>query len=83
MDGILSRGRKETIPDQWESQILARILLKHGVIMVTDAQRKIVEDMHMKWAPNIEEALKMATEITGKLESKITVIPDGVSVVVK
>lgn len=83
IDGILSRGRKEIIPDQWESQILARILLKHEVIMVTDTQREIVEDMHMKWAPNMVEALKMATKITGNLESKITVIPDGVSIVVK
>ncbi|MFW6266124.1 MAG: nickel-dependent lactate racemase [Halanaerobiales bacterium] len=81
MDRIMARDRKETIPDQWESQILARILLKHEVIMVTDAPKEMVEDMHMKWADNLEEAIKMADKIVGK-ESKVTVIPDGVSVVV-
>jgi len=82
IDGILSRGRKETIPDQWESQILARILLKHEVIMVTDTQRGIVENMHMKWAASIEEAIEMADEMLGN-RSKITIIPDGVSVIVR
>ncbi len=82
MDEILSRDRSETIPDQWESQILARILLEYQVIMVTDAPRNMVESMHMKWASSIEDALDMAEEITGK-SSEITVIPDGVSVIVR
>ncbi len=82
MDDILARGRNDTLPDQWESQILARILLKFEVIMVTAAPRRMVEDMHMKWAANMEEALELAEEIVGK-EATITVIPDGVSVIVK
>lgn len=82
MDNILSRDRNETIPDQWESQVLARILLKFDVIMVTDVAREIVENMHMKWAPDLEKAVKMAEELLGTRETKITVIPDGVSVVI-
>ncbi len=35
MDDILAIKRGETVPDQWEAQILCRILLKHRVIMVT------------------------------------------------
>jgi len=81
-DEIMARNRDETIPDQWESQILARILLKHKVIMVTDIQREIVENMHIKWAASIEEAIEMADEILGNT-SKITIIPDGVSVIVR
>jgi len=82
IDEIIARNRDETIPDQWESQILARILLKHEVIMVTNASKKIVENMHMKWAANVEEAIEMADEMLGN-RGKITIIPDGVSVIVR
>lgn len=81
MDDIMLRNRNETLPDQWESQILARILLRYKVIMVTDAPKEIVENMHMKWAASVVEAIEMADEILGGL-NKITIIPDGVSVIV-
>lgn len=83
MADILSRGKEETLPDQWESQVLARILLKHEVIMVTDADRRIVEDMHMHYAADLEEALEKAIEMTAETFYQVTVIPDGVSVIVK
>jgi nickel-dependent lactate racemase len=83
MEDILDRDRKETIPDQWESQILARILAKFTVIMVTDAPREMVEDMHLKWAFDIENALEMAEKIVNKEKASVTVIPDGVSVIVQ
>jgi nickel-dependent lactate racemase len=82
IDEIMARNRNKTIPDQWESQILARILLKCKVIMVTNASKKMVENMHMKWAASIEEAIKMADEMLGN-RGKITIIPDGVSVIVR
>ena len=83
MEDILARGRKETIPDQWESQILARILLKFEVIMVTDAPEEMVEDMHMHWASDLESALSLAEGLLDDEEASITAIPDGVSVVVE
>jgi len=82
MDEIIARNRDETIPDQWESQVLARILLKYKVIMVTNTSKEIVENMHMKWAANVDEAIEMADEMFGN-RNKITVIPDGVSVIVR
>jgi len=82
MDEIIARNRDETIPDQWESQILARILLKHKVIMVTDAPKKMVEDMHMKWASNLNSAIKMAEFFLKNDKAKINIIPDGVAVVI-
>lgn len=82
MDEIINRDQNKTIPDQWESQILARILLKHKVIMVTNASKEIVENMHMKWASSVAEAIKMADKMLGN-RSKITVITDGVSVIVR
>ena len=73
----------DTVPDQWEFQILARILEKYTVIMVTDeCDPQMIKNMHMKHAYNFENALNMAFEIKGK-DAKVSVIPDGVSVIVK
>lgn len=86
MNEILARGRNETIFDQWESQILMRMLLNFTIIMVTKAPREMVEAMHLKYADNIDEAFKMAKAVLaakGVTEPKVTVIPDGVSVIVK
>lgn len=86
MDEILARGRNETVFDQWEAQILMRMLLKFTIIMVTEAPKQMVEDMHMKYAASVDDALAMAKEVLAKkgiTDPKITVIPDGVSVIVK
>ena len=81
-DRVLQIPMEETIPDQWEIQILARILVRHKVIFVTDPEnRQLIEDMHMTYAENIEEALRMAREIKGE-DAKIAFVPDGVSVIV-
>ena len=86
MDEILARGRNETVFDQSEAQILMRMLLKFTIIMVTEAPQQMVEDMHMKYAASIDDALAMAKDVLAKkgiTDPKITVIPDGVSVIVK
>ena len=86
MDEILARGRNETVFDQWEAQILMRMLLKFTIIMVTEAPQQMVEDMHMKYAASVDDALAMAKEVLAKkgiTDPKITVITDGVSVIVK
>lgn len=86
MDEILARGRNETVFDQWEAQILMRMLLKFTIIMVTEAPQQMVEDMHMKYAASVDDALAMAKEVLAKkgiTDPEITVIPDGVSVIVK
>jgi len=77
------KSRIETIPEQWEYQILARILSKHTVIMVTDKiEPDIIKKMHMKHAKTLEQALEKAREITTQ-DAKINVIPEGVSVIVR
>lgn len=73
----------ETIPDQWESQILARILMKHRVIFVSRPEmEQTIREMKMDFAASIEQAVAMAREEKGK-DSRITVIPNGVSVIIK
>ena len=83
MQLFLSRGRLETVPDQWEAQILTRILLHSRVIYVSEMPDDIIKNMHMIPAHSIDEALTKAKNILGKENIKIAVIPDGVSVVVK
>lgn len=69
--------------DQWEAQILARILCKANVIIVTDkCDPSIITNMHIMHAFTLEEALEKAHKIVGENE-KITVIPDGISVILK
>lgn len=83
MQLFLSRGRLETVPDQWEAQILTRILLHSRVIYVSEMPDDIIKNMHMIPAHSIDEALTKAKNILGKEKIKIAAIPDGVSVVVK
>lgn len=83
MSRFLATPSERTVPDQWEAQILCRILQKHEVIMVTHAPREMVEAMQMHWTDDLRDAVAMADCLLGRKDSPITVIPDGVSVIVK
>jgi len=73
----------ETIPDQWESQILARILMKHRVIFVSRPEMaSTLREMKLEYAATLEEAVDMAQTDRGG-NASITVIPNGISVIVK
>jgi nickel-dependent lactate racemase len=79
---ILTVPQKETLPDQWEYQILARILTKHRVILVTDlCDGTLIRSMRMEHASTLQDALSMALETAGP-DARFTIIPDGVSVIV-
>ena len=79
---FLSRSAEETIPDQWQSQIFARILQRATVIYVSDCEDELIRDLHMIPAKDVQSALRMAEDILGNPQATITVIPDGVSVIV-
>ncbi len=83
MDLFLRRGRNETVPDQWQTQIMLRVLMRARIIYISEMDDKIVEKMHMIPAHSIDEAIKKAKELLGKDDVTITAIPDGVSVVVQ
>lgn len=74
--------RSASVADQWEAQILARILCKCEVILVADpCSREMITNMHMLWAEDLEQALEMAKAKTGT-KAKVIIIPDGVAVIV-
>ncbi len=73
--------RDQTPPDQWEYQILARILASFKVILVTaDCDHDMLRQMHLDAARTLEEALAKAFLIAGP-QSRVAVIPDGVAVI--
>lgn len=79
---IMATSQQETILDQWQSQILARVLMHYTVIMVTREElAETVREMKMLYARTPEEAMETARRITGP-ESSVTVIPNGVSIIV-
>ena len=80
MKTILSRGRMETIPDQWEAQILIRIHMKASVIYISDMPDEIIKSMHMIPTNTLDDALETAKKIIYKDKVCITVIPDGIAV---
>jgi len=83
LDRLTHAGRNQTVANQWESQVLARILSRHHVIMVSDLiQPEIVTAMHMEYARTFDEALQRAYELQGK-SAKVAVIPDGLAVIVR
>ena len=78
---FLSRGRNETEPDQWQTQIFIRILRKAEVIYVSEAPDEMIRGLHMTPAHSLNEAMEIAEKIKGR-DATITAIPDGVSVMV-
>jgi lactate racemase len=83
LDRASKTDRRHTVADQWESQILARILSRHRVILVSHlVKAEYVTDMHLELARTFDEALSRAYQIRGR-DAKVTVIPDGLAVIVK
>ena len=82
MKSFLERKPEETIVDQWQSQILARVMLKAKIVFVSDAPDEMIENMSMIPAHSMDEAMEKAKAIVNKDNYKVTVIPDGVSVII-
>lgn len=82
MESFLARPADKTIVDQWEAQIFARILLHARVILISSCPDDLVRDMHMIPAHGMDEALSLARKLSPE-NPTFTVIPDGVSVIVK
>lgn len=65
---------------QWEAQILAKVLEKFKVVVVSKGvNAKIVESMHMIHASNLKEAIEVALNF--KPNGGITLLPDGPSAI--
>ncbi|MBQ9500678.1 MAG: nickel-dependent lactate racemase [Lentisphaeria bacterium] len=78
---VLARPRNATVPDQWQYQILARILREFKVIMYApECPQEMLKAMKLDAAATPDEALKKAFARCGR-DAKVAVIPEGVSVI--
>ena len=83
MEQFLAIPQDETIVDQWQSQIFARVLMKCKVVFVSSLDPQTVRGLHMTPAASIEEALQKADQLLGRSGAKITVIPEGISNIIR
>ena len=71
----------DTIRDQWEAQVLCRILIKNQVWFVTRRELKSeIEQMHMHYASTIQEALNSCHAAK---DDHVLVAPEGPSLILK
>ena len=83
MEDIRNVPPESTHMDQWEAQVLARGMLKANCWMITGPEnRHLVENMHLRWASDVDTALRQASDLLGG-NASVTVIPDGVGVIVR
>jgi nickel-dependent lactate racemase len=66
--------------DQWEAQILARVLTRCDVICVTGVEAAAIRGMHMIPAASVDEALSLARKSVGR-DPEIVVVPGGPSTI--
>ena len=78
---FMATPKEETVLDQWQSQIFARVMQRARVIFITDAPEEMVRNFHMTPAHSIAEALEKADEMLGR-KGTILAIPNGASVIV-
>jgi len=83
LDRVLATAPEKTVSEQWCVQRFADALTKYRIILVTSGlERALVERMNFLYAGSVDEALAKAFALKGP-RSKITIIPDGVSVIVR
>lgn len=80
---FLKTPKNKTIVDQWESQILSRVLQRAKIIYISSLPDDMIKEFQMIPAHSIEEAMKKAEELLGNPNATITAIPDGIAVIVK
>lgn len=67
---------------QWQAQIFLRVLQRATVIFVSSVEKSLVRALHMTPASSLAEALHLAESLVGKTDCRLTIIPNGVSVIV-
>lgn len=79
--GFRATPPEKTVTDQWQSQIFARILQHHTVVLVSSLADEVVRDLHMIPAHSVEQALEIAAKKLQKEHFSTAIIPEGISVI--
>ncbi|MBC8536561.1 nickel-dependent lactate racemase [Feifania hominis] len=84
LDKIERIGADDTIADQWQAQILARVMTRASVALICEPKnREMVESMGLKWFADLDSAFAWAKNSLGERYDGVTVIPNGISVIVE
>ena len=73
---------EQTQQDQWQSQIMAKAMAEHPVILVSTLPAPFVEKMGLIAAADLETAVQKADALLHTRE-KILVLPDGIGCIPK
>ncbi len=63
-------------PDLWQVQVLARVLTKTNIYVVSSLKREDLGTIGMKYVPSVEDALSDISAARGSL-GRVLVLPDG------
>ena len=81
LERVKTVPRDATTPDQWQYQIMARVLRRFKVVMYApECPSKMLAEMMLTPASSPEDALGKAFALCGGA-AKVAVLPDGVSVI--
>ena len=64
------------VPDQWEIQILARVLMKADVFVISKLKENEIGNIGLKYAETVEDAVNICLNRHGK-DASILILPNG------
>ena len=64
------------VPDQWQIQVLTRILMKSKVYLVSNMKEEEIGNIGLKYADTVEDAIKISLIKRGR-DAKILILPNG------
>lgn len=73
-DNILNK--EIIVPDQWEIQVLTRVLMKAEIYLVSNMKEEEIGNIGLKYADTVENAINQALIKHGK-DAKILILPNG------
>ncbi len=69
-------NKEIVVPDQWEIQILARILMKAEIFIISKLNEDEIGNIGLKYAKTVEEAIKICLKKYGP-DASILILPNG------
>ncbi len=69
-------NKKIIVPDQWEIQVLARILMKANIFVVSKLSESELGNIGLKYAESVESAIKISLKKYGQ-NARILILPNG------
>jgi len=69
-------NKELVVPDQWQIQVLTRILMKSDIYLVSDMKEEEIGNIGLKYANTVEDAIKHSLIKHGK-DASILMLPNG------